>query len=323
MTGLREKWAGLVWEAPYTGLCAICKEDGAQIGEGDYGNIRLYDCSRCGKFVCPAGLPQVTGEEEAAAVSSWVYRRNRAGEEPAIIDRDTVASILHQSFPSIDDRIGFFMEKALATQRHLGDSFRIDDRSWIAATYSKNRSEVLFLADAMLKDGLLESKFPYYRISMKGHMQSDRLIRRNPMSEKAFVAMWFDKTIEAIYEKGFDVGIRNAGYEPVRVDRTEHNNKIDDEIIELIRASSFVVADFTGHRGGVYFEAGFALGINLPVIWTCKEDHMKDLHFYIRQYNTIVWTDRNHEEFVKRLQHRIEATLGKGPRVSTDDRSSV
>ena len=34
-----------------------------------------------------------------------------------------------------------------------------------------------------------------------------------------------------------------------------------DRIIAQIRASKFVVADFTRNRGGVYYEAGFALGL--------------------------------------------------------------
>lgn len=62
---------------------------------------------------------------------------------------------------------------------------------------------------------------------------------------------------------------------------------------------------------GVYFEAGFALGLKLPVIWTCKNDHMKDMHFDTRQYNTIDWKDV--PDLRKRLQERIEALLGKGP----------
>jgi nucleoside 2-deoxyribosyltransferase len=75
------------------------------------------------------------------------------------------------------------------------------------------------------------------------------------------------------------------------VSGVEHINKIDDEIISLIRKSKFLVADFTGHRGGVYFEAGFALGLGLPVFWTCRKDDLKNLHFDIRQYNCIDWAD--------------------------------
>ena len=32
------------------------------------------------------------------------------------------------------------------------------------------------------------------------------------------------------YEEGLRLGIERAGYVPVRVDRTEHVNRIDDEI---------------------------------------------------------------------------------------------
>jgi len=53
-----------------------------------------------------------------------------------------------------------------------------------------------------------------------------------------------------------------------------HLNKVDVEIIAEIRRSRFLVADFTCEsgsvRGGVYFETGFAMGIDIPIIWTCK-----------------------------------------------------
>jgi nucleoside 2-deoxyribosyltransferase len=79
----------------------------------------------------------------------------------------------------------------------------------------------------------------------------------------------------------------------VRIDKKEHSNKIDDEIIAEIRRSKFLVADFTCEkekvRGGVYFEAGFAMGLGIPVIWTCAQQSIGDLHFDTRQYNHIVW----------------------------------
>jgi hypothetical protein len=62
----------------------------------------------------------------------------------------------------------------------------------------------------------------------------------------------------------------------------EHINKIGDEIISQIRRSKFLIADFTGHRGGVYFEAGLAMGLGLPVFWTCRRDDLDKLHFDIR-----------------------------------------
>ena len=81
--------------------------------------------------------------------------------------------------------------------------------------------------------------------------------------------MWFHKDMDEAYADGFQVGILQARYDPVRIDQVEHVNRIDDEIFEQLKSSKFVVADFTGHRGGVYFEAGFSLGFDIPVFWAC------------------------------------------------------
>ena len=124
--------------------------------------------------------------------------------------------------------------------------------------------------------------------------------------------MWFDDSMHDSYVNGFKPGVREAGYDPIRVDSVEHVGKIDDEIIAQIKRSRFVVADFTEQRGGVYFEAGFAFGLDLPVIWICQEDDFGELHFDIRQFNCIVWTDPG--DLAARLQRRIEAVIGVGPR---------
>jgi nucleoside 2-deoxyribosyltransferase len=125
--------------------------------------------------------------------------------------------------------------------------------------------------------------------------------------------MWFDPSMSDPYDKGFQIGISRARYNPIRIDRQEHINKIDDEIIALINSSAFVVADFSGHRGGVYFEAGYALGLGLPVVWTCRETDIDGLHFDIRQYNCILW--ETPEELATRLEKRIGASIGIGPQI--------
>ena len=130
-------------------------------------------------------------------------------------------------------------------------------------------------------------------------------------SAQGFVAMWFDSEMRPIYDAGFDPAITSAGYKPFRVDQREHNEKVDDLIIASIKESRFVVADFTGHRGGVYFEAGFAMGLGLPVIWSCREDAIENLHFDIRQYNCVRWTTA--AGLKENLNNRIRATIGVGP----------
>jgi nucleoside 2-deoxyribosyltransferase len=124
--------------------------------------------------------------------------------------------------------------------------------------------------------------------------------------------MWFDESVKPA-SAAMHKAIAGAGYHPVRLDQVEHNNKIDDEIIATIRRSKFLVADLTGHRGGVYFEAGFALGLGLPVIWLCREDDIQQVHFDNRQYNFITWRLNELDDLERRLRNRIEATLGHGP----------
>ena len=130
--------------------------------------------------------------------------------------------------------------------------------------------------------------------------------------------MWFNESMKGVYEQAIEPAIREAGYKPMRIDRHDHINKIDDEIVAEIRRSRFVVADFTSQsgdqpRGGVYYEAGFAHGLNLPVIFTCREDLIEEIHFDTRQYNHLGWEEADLRKFQTELTQRICATIGDGP----------
>ena len=153
----------------------------------------------------------------------------------------------------------------------------------------------------------------YVQIGPQGWIEITRLAEANPESKVGFVAMSFQLEFVQLYDEGIAPGISAAGYEPRRVDRTEHNNHIDDEMIALIKRSRFLVADFTLNRGGIYFEAGFAMGLGLPVIWAVREDRRDEVHFDTRQFNHIRWTQDKLPDLAAALRNRIEATIGRGP----------
>jgi hypothetical protein len=89
----------------------------------------------------------------------------------------------------------------------------------------------------------------------------------------------------------------------------EHAENINDRMLSDIRRAQFLVADFTHHRNGVYFEAGFGFGLGKTVIWTCRTgDFMHDkVHFDTRPYNHIVWS--SFEELRAKLANRIRAVV--------------
>jgi nucleoside 2-deoxyribosyltransferase len=137
-----------------------------------------------------------------------------------------------------------------------------------------------------------------------------REIEKNTLDiNRAFVATWFDDSIDPIYKNGIKPALEETGYSAIWMKMLEHNEKIDDRIIAEIRNSGLMIADFTGNRGGVYFEAGFALGLGIPVIWCCRnvEDETDNLHFDTRQYNHIFWDDE--QDLKKKLIDRIKATI--------------
>lgn len=201
----------------------------------------------------------------------------------------------------------------VSLEGRLTGTFQPTDTSLRVASQSRHRDDAFALAQYLLEMGALgfDRNGGQWHLTAKGHVLYEQMTGTRRRSSQAFVAMWFNPELQAAYERGLAVAITNSGYTPIRIDMTEHIEKIDDRIIAEIRRSAFLVADFSGHRGGVYYEAGFAHGLGLRIIFTCREKDLPDLHFDIRQYNTIVWTIP--EDMVAPLQNRILAVFGAGP----------
>ena len=123
--------------------------------------------------------------------------------------------------------------------------------------------------------------------------------------------MAFDPDMLEAYTSGLAPAIQAAGYKPLRIDNKEHISGITDEILAEIRRSRFLVADYTLGKHGVYYEAGFALGLGIPVFPTCRADNFDQLHFDVRHINTLKW--ETPDELREALAKRISAVLGDGP----------
>ena len=163
-----------------------------------------------------------------------------------------------------------------------------------------------------------------YKVSLtsEGLRYAKSLFNRST-STQCFVAMWFDKSIKSLWDRirqaieGNPNSDKNspeygANYKAIRIDEKEHANFIPAEIIFEIKRSKFMIADLTGNRGGVYYEAGFAEGLGIPVILTCKENEIDNVHFDLKQKNILIWTDENLKtgEFQRKLVARIVEVIG-------------
>ena len=178
--------------------------------------------------------------------------------------------------------------------------------------YAKDYDEYRYFWEQAISLGYLEvgarTDIDYdCRLTLKGWERVNELRKKVQESRQVFVAMWFKDEVKDAWTKAIKPVLEETGYKPIRLDDIEHNEKVDDKIIADIRKSGLLIADLTGNNHGVYFEAGLAVGLGIPVIWTCREDHLEKIHFDTRQYNYIVW--KNPEELREKLKNRIEATM--------------
>ena len=194
-----------------------------------------------------------------------------------------------------------------------------------ALTYCSDEEEFKFLIDSLKDSKDIKIKADYVggqlevSITEKGWKRTDTKVPNN-QSNQVFIAMWLDPSMDNLNES-IKKAIKNAGYTPLRIDEKPHSNKIDDEILSEIEKSRFIICDLTSSaedkpRGSVYFEAGYAKGKGIPVIWTCRDD-MKEAQaksFDTRQYKCLFWKADNMKDFEKTLQDHIEknSQIGKG-----------
>lgn len=214
---------------------------------------------------------------------------------------------------------------SIAGLRWGGESGFTNLDSALAASGLVDRSELELVIEYLVRKGFCTSAISNYSgtgsvwITLEG---AEEVAAPVPpyLSNQAFIAMWFNAEMQAAFDEGIRPALETLGFEARRIDQKEHNNKIDDEIIADIRQSRFLVADFTCGiidadgkgtaiaRGGVYFEAGFAMGLGIPVIWCCREDLINQVHFDTRQYNHITW--KTPEELREKLKNRVGAVIG-------------
>lgn len=282
--------------------CPICGS-GAVVGE--FVTQTHVQCERCGNFFLGSRAAKVIGnlsKPQWVTISGWIR------ENQNVKITETMLPFLEAlQMPSVG-------EKAESLLRHLAKNFPIPGQDFSFDDLALNQ-ELQGVARAETSEGP-GPRYLRYVIAPKGWAFLDSLRQPNPQSHVGFIAMWFDESVSATWG-AIDDAIRKAGYSPLRIDQKQHNNKIDDEIVAAIRRSRFLVADFTGQRGGVYFESGLAMGLGLPVVWLCHYDELKETHFDTRQYNFIVWQPDKLPELTEALWKRLEATIGRGPLTPT------
>lgn len=329
-------------ELKQTDNCPICKSQAKYLPQNK--ETSHITCSRCGEFFLSDRLiahfcSSEYSDKQRRNISSWIFERPGVEIQPEEIANLTciipptikeraekLLLFLAEKFPKIgkEFKLGDYIIDGLLNDLHnnyasylgLIDELKDYPNQLLSVSWCQDIQEFFFLLINYLSN---QQKFIEFTdlneilINPKGWEYIERLKTLNPKSNIAFVAMWFDPSTNELFNRAIEPAIEAAGFKALRIDRFQHNNRIDDEIIAGIKRSKFLVCDFTNQRPGVYFESGFGLGFGLQVIWTCKKNEIEEnkIHFDNRQYNFLTWEEGKLEDFKKALQNRIEATIGR------------
>ena len=280
-------------------------------------------------------------DQEKIRLSGWIVKENLRGIVPLIYGKGWSLEKL-PPIPNIRERAYLLLEGLVKETKTIGKQFYTSDlfnslpeyivgsinekyaktRMYpylflYALSYCEKEDEMRFLLNYLIELNFIGNygDSDFFQVAVQGFEKIHEL-SKSINSKTAFIAMWFHDSMKEL-EKNIDTSVKKAGYIPFIIKNKEHLNKIDDEILNEINKARLVICDLTSEkekpRGSVYFEAGYAMGKDIPVVWTCRKELEKEIPFDIRQYNCLFWEKGKMDDFIKKLQYRIENTVGKCP----------
>jgi hypothetical protein len=216
------------------------------------------------------------------------------------------------------EKLDNLFQEIFKLQETEGEEFMVNDKLldsvFYGRLYFKNTEECNFYLKTLDEYGLINTKVNHsgaviaLSITFKGLNYNIELSESGSFSENCFVAMSFGEEMKPIRD-AIKQAIADTGFKPLVIDELHINadKTINDEIIATIKKSRFCISDFTEQKDGVYFEAGYALGRGLKVIYTCHQDWFKQSHFDTSHFPHIIYKDPT--DLYAKLKLKIEAWI--------------
>ena len=310
--------------------CPICNQIARSQSYDGMSQLYSYICPVCGSFNATSMFARYFSSSltpiNKAALSGYVREMNSLDKQDITISVENYQDILNSSIiaRSVSEKLKKLILYLYRLTDGLGRIVKVNPDYDFSVCYALNSNEFIELVTEARRKGFVCNGDSLYllKLDYSGIVFAENLMKETSISNSAFVAMWFSPEMFSVYDKAIKPAIESeecGKFKAFRVDNHEHNNDITDEIIAGIKACRFMVADMTGYRGGVYYEAGFARGLGKPVIYTCRKDWFdgelssegkpikERIHFDINHMNIIVW--ENPEELKQRIINRIRATI--------------
>ena len=142
------------------------------------------------------------------------------------------------------------------------------------------------------------------------------LAEKAALSREVFVIMSFAEDEDMVdYLAAVKDVCEKEGFDAVRTDSRPHgdSHQIIDTIHDAINSCGFVIADLTKERPNVYYEIGYARGLEKKLILTSKKD--TEVHFDLQGFNRIEWKgSENLKSQLRPVIKEFAASFGLRPK---------
>jgi hypothetical protein len=303
--------------------CPVCSTSPAKVS--GWGPLVRVECARCGRFALTDSLAQdlpdffKKNRRRAALMSHTIRRMQRDDGSVVTIVPDEVESYWKR------DRLPTPMEQADELILWIGDNQRdyitgIEGHSlfidWLGSALPGNLEWLVREIDSSnpvrLFKHTVDSKKAWFLLTMDGWKKYAALKQTRADSRIAFMAMKFgDAELDIVVDRCFRPAVARTGFELQILTDQQRAGLIDDQIRAALISARFVIADLTHGSFGAYWEAGFADGRGLPVIYTCRrvEWEKAKTHFDTNHMTTVVWDSAHLKKSEDEMTAIIRATL--------------
>lgn len=307
--------------------CPICKSP-SKVKEYKGGEKYNISCPRCGFYhITDSALTMYQRskvEDKLQSVSYWVRQHQFTDNLPILIDEGQIRSLL---VPFITTKPNEQVEILLLW---LGDSLRKPSEIFeeplnnlISLVGGYDIEDVEYIISFLIKKGYINSDsletteyIPYLRanLTFKGWDRYYELQRLTKDSRLVFMAMQYgNENLDRIFNDVIKDAVSKTGFEIRKLDEERRAGLIDDKLRVEIRRSKFLIADLSDDNNGAYWEAGYAEGLGMQVIYICEEEKFKakKTHFDTNHHLTIQWKDDpdSLNNFAEELKATIRATF--------------
>lgn len=168
-------------------------------------------------------------------------------------------------------------------------------------TYSPNQQELVYIIDKLINEQLLIREGMTFKLTEKGWEES-AASAGGKKAKPCFVLISEEADRQAEWQELLLPKIQQCGYLPRLLTHPDSQNR-DKYSLELLAESKLIIADLTGRSPEVYLAAGYALGLNIPVIWTVNRRDADVMSIQIQDIRPMVWDSA--EELAGLLQQKL------------------